>query len=130
MVVSVPRTAATTHEIGVHTLFPHFPAVGTMIIFFALNYYFANDRSNLIDKVGKVLTPGLLVILLFIIFKGTFDPVAAPIDTKLPNAFSNAFTGAYQTGDLFTGLLCASVFIGAVGNRGYKEEDIEMDLSA
>jgi branched-chain amino acid:cation transporter, LIVCS family len=121
MVVSVPRTAATTHEIGVHTLFPHFPAVGTMIIFFALNYYFANDRSNLIDKVGKVLTPGLLVILLFIIFKGTFDPVAAPIDTKLPNSFSNAFTGAYQTGDLFTGLLCASVFIGAVVNRGYKD---------
>jgi branched-chain amino acid:cation transporter, LIVCS family len=121
MVVTVPRTAATTHEIGVQTLFPNFPAFGTMIIFFAVNYYFANDRSNLIDKVGKVLTPALLVILLFIIFKGTFDPIGAPIDSKLPNSFSNAFTSAYQTGDLFTGLLCASVFIGAVVNKGYKD---------
>ncbi|WHY64713.1 branched-chain amino acid transport system II carrier protein [Neobacillus sp. SuZ13] len=122
MVVTVPRTAATTHEIGVHTLFPHFPAFGTMIIFFALNYYFANDRSNMIDKVGKVLTPALLVILLFIVSKGTFDPIGTPIATKLPNSFSNAFTGAYQTGDLFTGLLCASVFIGAVINKGYKDQ--------
>lgn len=119
MLVTVPRTAATTHEIGVNTLFPDFPVSGTMIIFFGLNYYFAMDKSNLLDKVGRFLTPGLFAILLFIVLKGTFDPIGAPINTKLENSFSHSFIGAYQTGDVFTGLLCASVFIGAIVGKGY-----------
>lgn len=64
MLVTVPRTAATTHEMGVHTLFPNVPSFVTMIVFFGLNFYFASDRSNLIDKVGQVLTPALFAILL------------------------------------------------------------------
>jgi branched-chain amino acid:cation transporter, LIVCS family len=119
MLVTVPRTAATTHEIGVNTLFPDFPVSGTMIIFFGLNYYFAMDKSNLLDKVGRFLTPGLFAILLFIVLKGTFDPIGAPVNTKLENSFSHSFIGAYQTGDVFTGLLCASVFIGALVGKGY-----------
>ncbi|MEC1524964.1 branched-chain amino acid transport system II carrier protein [Neobacillus niacini] len=119
MLVTVPRTAATTHEIGVHTLFPDFPVSGTMIIFFGLNYYFAMDKSNLLDKVGRFLTPALFAILLFIVLKGTFDPVGEPIQTNLENSFSHAFIGAYQTGDVFTGLLCASVFMAAIVDKGY-----------
>ncbi|MGE7764977.1 branched-chain amino acid transport system II carrier protein [Peribacillus sp. NPDC096540] len=121
MLVTVPRTAATTHEMGVHTLFPHVPSFLTMIVFFALNFYFASDRSNLIDKVGQVLTPALFAILLFIVIKGTFDPIGAPIKTELSNPFSHSFFSAYQTGDVFTGLLCASVFIGSIAAKGYTE---------
>lgn len=119
ILVTVPRTAATTHEIGVQTLFPDFPVSGTMIVFFALNYYFAMDKSNLLDKVGRFLTPGLFAILLFIVLKGTFDPIGTPINTNLENSFSHSFIGAYQTGDVFTGLLCASVFIAAIVGKGY-----------
>jgi branched-chain amino acid:cation transporter, LIVCS family len=121
MLVTVPRTAATTHELGVNTLFPDIPAFVTMIIFFGLTFYFAMDKSNLIDKVGKILTPGLFAILLFIVLKGTFDPVGAPIETRLPKSFSNSFIAAYQTGDVFTGLLCASVFIAGIVGKGYTE---------
>lgn len=121
MIVTVPRTAATTHEMGIQPLFPHAPSVITIIIFFALNFYFAMDRSNLIDKVGKVLTPALFLILLFIVIKGTFDPVGAPIKTELENPFSYSFINAYQTGDVFTGLLCASVFFASIVGKGYEE---------
>lgn len=119
MLVTVPRTAATTHEIGVVTLFPDVPISMTMIIFFALNFYFSMDKSNLLDKVGRFLTPALFAILLFIVLKGTFDPVGTPIDLKVDNSFSSAFIGAYQTGDVFTGLLCASVFIAGIVGKGY-----------
>ncbi|WHX98316.1 branched-chain amino acid transport system II carrier protein [Neobacillus sp. DY30] len=119
MLVTVPRTAATTHEIGVRTLFPDFPVSGTMIIFFGLNYYFAMDKSNLLDKVGKFLTPALFAILVFIVLKGTMDPIGEPIHTNLENSFSHSFLGAYQTGDVFTGLLCASVFIASIVGKGY-----------
>ncbi|MDM5285953.1 branched-chain amino acid transport system II carrier protein [Peribacillus frigoritolerans] len=121
MLVTVPRTAATTHEMGVHTLFPNVPSFVTMIVFFGLNFYFASDRSNLIDKVGQVLTPALFAILLFIVIKGTFDPLGAPVNTEIQNPFGHSFFSAYQTGDVFTGLLCASVFIGSIAAKGYAE---------
>ncbi|MFJ5748039.1 branched-chain amino acid transport system II carrier protein [Peribacillus frigoritolerans] len=121
MLVTVPRTAATTHEMGVHTLFPNVPSFVTMVVFFGLNFYFASDRSNLIDKVGQVLTPALFAILLFIVIKGTFDPLGAPVNTEIQNPFGHSFFSAYQTGDVFTGLLCASVFIGSIAAKGYAE---------
>ncbi|MED3687419.1 branched-chain amino acid transport system II carrier protein [Peribacillus butanolivorans] len=40
MLVTVPRTAATTHEMGVHTLFPHVPSFLTMIVFFCIEFLF------------------------------------------------------------------------------------------
>ncbi|WP_372459059.1 hypothetical protein [Alkalihalobacillus deserti] len=34
MTVGIPRTAATTHEVGSQILFPQIPAVVTMLVFF------------------------------------------------------------------------------------------------
>ncbi|MCY9002437.1 branched-chain amino acid transport system II carrier protein [Peribacillus frigoritolerans] len=121
MFVSIPRTAATTHELGVHTLFPHISPFFSSLIFFALTFYFAMDKSNFIEKMGKILTPLLFVLLLFIVFKGFFDPIATPIITELKNPFYKAFIGGYQTGDLLTGLLCTSVFIAGIRSQGYTE---------
>lgn len=121
MLVTVPRTAASTHEMGIHPLFPSVPSFVTMIVFFALNFYFASDQSNIMDKLGKFLTPALFAILLFIVIKGTLDPLGSPVNTELTNPFGHSFLNAYQTGDVFTGLLCASVFIGSVVGKGYSE---------
>ena len=121
MTITIPRTAATTHELGIHALFPQVPAIATILVFFGLNFYFAMDKSNFIDKVGKILTPALVVVLVFIVIKGTFAPIAAPIETGLKNPFSFSFIGGYQTGDLLTGLLCASIFFASIAGKGYTE---------
>lgn len=78
------------------------------------------DKSNVIDKIGRILTPLLVVILLVIVGKGIFDPIGSPISTELPNPFSNAFISAYQTGDVITGIFCAPIFIAAIASYGYK----------
>ncbi|WP_103104943.1 branched-chain amino acid transport system II carrier protein [Brevibacillus reuszeri] len=121
MCVTIPRMAATTHELGVKTLFPQVPSFVTILLFFAINFYFAMDRSNVVDKIGKILTPVLVVILLFIVGKGIFDPIGVPITTELANPFSNAFINAYQTGDVMTALLCAPIFIAAIAGYGYTD---------
>ena len=38
-----------------------------LAIFFAISYYFAMNRSTVIDKVGNYLTPALLITLLAIV---------------------------------------------------------------
>ncbi|MFJ7826474.1 branched-chain amino acid transport system II carrier protein [Psychrobacillus sp. NPDC096623] len=120
MLVTIPRMSATTHELGVHQLFPKVPSLVTIIIFFAISFYFAMDKSNVIDKIGKILTPLLVIILLFIVGKGIFDPIGIPVVTEMKNPFSNAFISAYQTGDVITGIFCAPIFIAAIAAFGYK----------
>lgn len=120
MFVTIPRMSATTHELGVHQLFPKVPSLVTVIVFFIICFYFAMDKSNVIDKIGKLLTPVLVVILLFIVGKGIFDPIGVPAATEIKNSFSNAFISAYQTGDVVTGIFCAPIFIAAITAFGYK----------
>jgi LIVCS family branched-chain amino acid:cation transporter len=119
--MTIPRTGATAHETGVAPLFPGVPIWITVIIYFALVYYFANDKSQVIDKVGKFLTPGLLIILAVIIIKAIVTPAGTPVETGLANPFTNAFLYGYNIGDLLTGLLCAGIFINGVLAAGYTE---------
>ncbi|WP_227935379.1 branched-chain amino acid transport system II carrier protein [Alkalihalobacillus deserti] len=125
MLVTVPRMAATTHELGVSQLFPGVPSVVTIIIFFAICFYFAMDKSNVIDKIGKFLTPLLVIILLLIVGKGILVPIGTPVATDIENSFSNAFINAYQTGDVITGIFVAPIFIAAIASMGYKGAQVK-----
>ena len=60
---TLPRVGATTHEVGIQSIFPNCPIWVTVTIFFAVTYYFARDRESVIDKVGKYLTPALVIII-------------------------------------------------------------------
>lgn len=122
VLANIPRTAATTHEMGVMPLFPSIPIQATVVVFFALTYYFANDKTNFVDKVGKILTPGLMIILLMIGIKAVISPLAIPSPSQVPNPFSASFIELYFSGDLLTGLLCAPIFISAIVAKGYTEE--------
>ena len=126
MLITIPRTAAVAYETGFSVILP---MVGqgllkpiVIIGFFALTYYFTNDRSKVIDKVGKVLTPVLLAILAGIVLLAMVNPLGTPVDTGLANPFYFAFTQAYQTGDVLTGLLCAVIFVEALRGKGYTEK--------
>lgn len=126
MLITIPRTAAVAYETGFSVILPMVDQgllkPLAIIGFFALTYYFANDRSKVIDKVGKVLTPVLLVILVGLVLLAIVNPLGAPVDTGLANPFYFAFTQAYQTGDVLTGLLCAVIFVEALRSKGYTDQ--------
>ena len=98
---------------------PSFPVI---FIYFLVAYYLTIDKSSVLDKVGKFLTPAMLAILLIIVVKGFISPIGSPINTGMENTFSNAFINAYQTGDVLTGLLCGGIFIESVIAKGYKKK--------
>lgn len=120
---TMPRSAATAHEIGVMGLFPDAPIWLTVVLFFALVYFFACDKDSVIDKLGKYLTPILLILLAIILIKGVASPVGAPVDTGIEDPFGKAMLTAYNTGDLTVGIIFAGVIIGDLSRRGYKESD-------
>lgn len=136
MLITIPRTAAVAYETGFSVILPMVdPGLLkpiAIIAFFALTYYFANDKSQVIDKVGKVLTPVLLVILVGIVILAIVNPLGTPVATEIANPFYFAFTQAYQTGDVLTGLLCAVIFVEALRGKGYTEKasNVKMILLA
>ena len=77
---TLPRNGATTHEMGVMSIFPDAPSWLTMIIFFALVFFFGCDKGKVVDKLGKYLTPLLLILLAIVLVKGVISPIGTPQD--------------------------------------------------
>lgn len=120
---NLPRTCATTFEISMKTLLPSVPMWPFVIVYFCITYYIVFDKSGIVDKIGKVLTPALLVILVIIIGKGLSHPLASPVDTHMPNILAYTFTDLYSVGDVFSGLLFSTMFITSIIQKGYDTDE-------
>lgn len=125
MVVTMPRMAATTYELGVEKIVPGVPLIAANIVYFLIVFYFCLNKSTIIDKVGKWLTPALVLILAIIVIKGITSPLGTPINTNQEGTLSSSLLSAYQTGDVGTGILVAPVIIAAILAYGYKGSEIK-----
>ena len=114
-----PRTASVTHEIAIGPFFGTAPWV-TSSIYFALVLLFALNRSKILDILGKLLTPLIIIILLLIIGIGSFtatDAILQPGTYKIP-LISGLIEG-YQTFDAIGGVVVGGVIIISLNLKGY-----------
>ena len=127
---TIPRCGGVAYETGFEGIFgalPVYARILFLLIFFGVSYYFAMNKSNVIDRIGKYLTPILLITLLVIILLAIFRPIGAVgggVQESAQEAFLSAFLTGYNTGDVGTGIICAGIFIAAFREKGYtgKEE--------
>lgn len=122
--LGIPRTAATTYELTISPIFPGMPPLVWMIIYFGINLFFVFNKSSIIDTIGKILTPALLIILAIIIFKGIIFPIGNITTTNAPSVFSTSFLEGYQTMDALAALLFAAIVSGNILSKGYKKKDL------
>ena len=127
---TIPRCGGVAYGTGFEGIFGSLPVYARilfLLIFFGVSYYFAMNKSNVIDRIGKYLTPILLITLLVIILLAIFRPMGAiggGVQESGQEAFLSAFLTGYNTGDVGTGIICAGIFIAAFREKGYtgKEE--------
>lgn len=125
--VAIPRTAATTYEIGVLSVFPQASsntgAIISSIVFFGLTAILSISPSKVVDIIGKYLTPILLVILFWLILAGMLHPIDQEMlaDFTNPEAFRVGFTEGYQTLDVLASVIYAGIIITAVKSKGYNK---------
>lgn len=120
---NLPRTAATTHEVAIAPLFPNCPSWVTVVIFFGIAFLLSFDESSLIDRVGKYLTPIMLVLLVIIVVKAAITPLGTPAPASVDSVFGSSFVELYYTGDLFSGLFISSIFLADLTNKGYSDHE-------
>ncbi|MDU6878370.1 branched-chain amino acid transport system II carrier protein [Clostridium tepidum] len=118
----IPRTAATTYELTIQPIFPSLGPVVSAIIYFGICLAFVLRPSGIVDSIGKVLTPCLLIILSIIIIKGLILPLGPIGSTNFQGAFSNSLLEGYQTMDTMGAVIYASIILASVRSKGYKNE--------
>lgn len=123
--LAIPRTAATTYELGVKPLFPFISPLAAIIIYFIINSAFVLKPSSIIDNIGKILTPILLVMLSLIVVKGITTPIGSIVETQAVNVLPGALLEGYQTMDAMASVIFSSIILTSVTSKGYtKASDI------
>lgn len=119
--LALPRTGATAYEMAI---LPHTNGgdVGIykyifLLIYFAVVLMFSIKANAVIERVGKVLTPVLIIILAIIIVKGVFFPLGEPVVVEtMTNPFKYGFYNGYQTMDTLGAIVFSSIIIKAIRN--------------
>ncbi|GGF00917.1 branched-chain amino acid:cation transporter, LIVCS family [Chishuiella changwenlii] len=121
--IAIPRTAATTFEVGIKPFFPTLNPLYGSLIFFAITFILAIRPSKVVDVIGNYLTPVLLVLLALLIVVGILHPTAdfMPSEMSLLESFSKGFIEGYQTLDVLASVIFAGIIITAAKDKGYTD---------
>lgn len=121
--VAIPRTAATTLEMSVTPFFSGISPVMFSIIFFAVILLLSIKQSAVIDIVGKILTPALLIGLLILIVKGFVSPIGDIVDTGVSasEVTVNGIKSGYQTMDVLAAMAFGIIILSSADEKGYTD---------
>lgn len=117
---AIPRTAATTYEVGFQSFFPNLPIWIVTIVFFAITFALSFKESNVVNIIGKYITPALLVFLFIVIVKAIASPIGKPVDVPVEGGyFVKGFYEGYQTLDAFASPLFTGIVVADLMRKGY-----------
>lgn len=122
---AIPRTAAVSFDTGILAFIPAgYHEIGLAVyslLFFALTYYLSINQSKIVDNIGKILTPLLLICLAILIAFVLADPIG---DIQPPHGdyneipFFKGFQEGYNTMDLLASMLFGAATVSAIESKG------------
>lgn len=120
----IPRASNVAYELGFKQLFA-VDSSGALFIFsllfFGLTYYISFNPEKIVNRIGQILTPILLLVLaiLFIQAFRMFDMLPAePTGDYLVNPFISGFLEGYFTMDAIAALAFGIVVINGLRDKG------------
>lgn len=117
----IPRAANVAYEIGTRNILPihnQWTLVIFAAIFFAIVYWISLNPSKIVDNLGKLLTPLLLLLVALLSIAVIINPEAAlgaPHDKYVAHPFVSGSLEGYFTMDLVAALAFSVVIV-----NGYK----------
>jgi LIVCS family branched-chain amino acid:cation transporter len=125
----LPRVSSATHEISIMPLIPQIPLFVTLLIFFFLNAYVCLNPTKVVDRLGKILSPILIIFIAIVYVKGIVTPISSPIETGLKVPFFHGFTYAYNTMNAIGAALFGGWMLIELSRRGIEKENQTWELS-
>lgn len=99
-------------------------------LFYAVAYWFLSGRSDTVDKIGNLLFPVLILIVVLVIGKGLLTPISNEWQPKSYPESSLAYglLQGYQTGDLPAALMFGLIIIQGIQKAGISESRTNRNL--
>ncbi|AEH49563.1 branched-chain amino acid transport system II carrier protein [Parageobacillus thermoglucosidasius] len=124
----IPRGASVTYEMGIKPFFNGGGGALSLllftIIFFALVYWLSLNPSKLVDRIGEILTPILLLSIAVLCITGIIqlrNPLQAPAEKYASAPFFKGFMEGYLTMDTIAALAFGIVVVNALKDRGVQQ---------
>ena len=124
---AIPRTASTSFEMTITPIAHTNSSLALFIftiIYFLVVLYLCINPNKMVDRIGSLLTPLLLITILAMIIKGFVDygsnthSQAAEAFTSNFSGFSQGFTNGYLTMDAIAAIAFSMIVVNAVKATG------------
>lgn len=120
-----PRTGTVAYEVGIAPFVSDgFQQGGLLIfsfLFFSVTLWFSLNPAKLVDNVGKILAPGIVILLAILLLFVIIKPIGAiqdPVGEYANNAFLTGFLDGYNTMDALASLVFGIIVINSVRSLG------------
>lgn len=116
---AIPRTGATAYDIAI-TPFLSEPSSLSLLLFtsgyFALTLWLSLNPSKMVDRIGAILTPILLLAILALVVRAVmlFAGSTPTAEHKLATPFFTGFIEGYQTMDALAAFAFSVLVINAI----------------
>ncbi|UCZ52293.1 branched-chain amino acid transport system II carrier protein [Bacillus shivajii] len=121
----IPRTGSVAYEIGLLPYLTNGASTLSLfiftLIFFSLTFWLSLNPSKLVGRIGKGLTPLLVILLGVLAFTGIISPLGSPespVGGYEQFAFFTGFQEGYFTMDAIAALVFGIVVIARMKERG------------
>lgn len=122
---ALPRTGSVSYEIGIKPFLSNdvgfLPLLVFTIIYFGIACLLSINPSKMLDIVGKILTPLLLIFIGILIVVAIINPmgeIQSPSADYSDNSFFKGFKEGYLTMDTLAGFAFGIIVINAIKDRG------------
>lgn len=122
---AIPRTNTVAYEIGIVPFLEnqtsYLPLFLFTVVFFGVTLFFSLKSSKIVDIVGKMLTPILLIVIAILIIAAFVNPIGAiqePTETYVSNSFFKGFQEGYNTMDALAAFVFGIIIINIMKQRG------------
>lgn len=131
--LAIPRTAATTYELGIVPLFGISQGKVSLAVlsavFFLAVLVLAIRPNKVVDIIGNILTPVLLISLLVLILKGILSPAGNVGDRIAENVVKEGILNGYQTLDMLAAIFFSVLMLNSIVGKGYNTRPVVKRLS-
>ena len=124
--IALPRTGATVHEMFVEPVFGDISPWLATGIFFLIVLLLTIRESSVVDIIGKILTPALVLGLLILIVAGIISPLGEISDEHMmDNVVVAGINSGYQTMDVLAAMIFGIIIVKSVMDKGYTETHVK-----
>ncbi|HLR64091.1 MAG TPA: branched-chain amino acid transport system II carrier protein [Pseudogracilibacillus sp.] len=124
----IPRAASVAYELGFVQVFArdnNFILFLFTVIFFAMTYILSIDPKKMVERIGKILTPALILVLTILFVRAFFTltyEASQPDEKFIHTPFLTGFLEGYFTMDAIAALAFGIVVVHSLQQMGVEDK--------